>query len=197
MDQFSRQLLEPIKVLVLDDNRHMINLVTQILYALGCKNVVPALDGADAFQQMKREHLDVAIVDYNMSPINGVEFTKLVRTAKDSPNPYIPIVMLTGRTDTESVRLARDAGATEFLAKPVSVLSICQRLIEVIERPRPFIRTKRFFGPDRRRHVNPKYRGPFRRKDDAPNGKKNQDPGDPDQSAVDALFADTPQAERQ
>jgi CheY-like chemotaxis protein len=193
MEGSCRQLLEPIKVLVLDDNRHMINLVTQILYALGCKHVVPALDGADAFQQMKREHLDVAIIDYNMSPIDGVEFTKLVRTAKDSPNPYIPIIMLTGRTDTESVRLARDAGATEFLAKPVSVHSICERLIEVIERPRPFIRTRTFFGPDRRRRVNPHYKGPFRRKDDPANAGTAQSSN---QGAIDALFADAPPPER-
>lgn len=184
MSQFARQLLEPVRILVVDDNRHMINLVTSLLYALGCKNVMPALDGAEAFQQMKRAHVDIVIADYNMQPIDGVEFTKLVRTAKDSPNPYVPIVMLTGRTDTESVKLARDAGATEFLAKPVSVRSLYTRLISAVENPRPFIRTKTYFGPDRRRHNPPYYKGPFRRKTDPQNAARTHDAGKNDPFVV-------------
>jgi hypothetical protein len=61
------------------------------------------------------------------------------------------------------VRLARDAGVNEFLAKPVSVKAILTRLISVIEHPRPFVRTKTYFGPCRRRRVDDEYRGPERR----------------------------------
>jgi hypothetical protein len=59
---------------------------------------------------------------------------------------------------------ARDAGVTEFLAKPISAKALYQRILNVVANPRPFIRTKTYFGPDRRRNVNPNYVGPERRK---------------------------------
>jgi hypothetical protein len=61
------------------------------------------------------------------------------------------------------VRLARDAGINEFLAKPVSVKAIMSRLLAVIEHPRPFVRTKVYFGPCRRRRGAAQYQGPERR----------------------------------
>ena len=71
--------------------------------------------------------------------------------------------MLTGYTRVDQVRQARDAGVNEFLAKPVSVRAILSRLISVIEHPRPFVRTKSYFGPCRRRRGDDEYRGPERR----------------------------------
>jgi hypothetical protein len=60
--------------------------------------------------------------------------------------------------------LARDAGVTEFLAKPISANALYQRVLNIVANPRPFIKTKTYFGPDRRRNVNPNYNGPERRK---------------------------------
>ena len=87
----------------------------------------------------------------------------MVRTSPNSPNPFVPIIMLTGYTHVDHVRQARDAGVNEFLAKPVSVKAILTRLISVIEHPRPFVRTKYYFGPCRRRRVDDEYQGPERR----------------------------------
>jgi len=61
------------------------------------------------------------------------------------------------------VRQARDAGTNEFLAKPVSANAILTRLLAVIEHPRPFVRTKVYFGPCRRRRTRDEYEGPERR----------------------------------
>jgi DNA-binding response OmpR family regulator len=71
--------------------------------------------------------------------------------------------MLTGYTQLERVRQARDAGVNEFIAKPVSVKTMMQRLVAVIESPRPYVRTKGYFGPCRRRRGADEYRGPERR----------------------------------
>jgi DNA-binding response OmpR family regulator len=59
---------------------------------------------------------------------------------------------------------ARDAGVTEFLTKPISAKALYQRILNVVANPRPFIKTKTYFGPDRRRNVNASYAGPERRK---------------------------------
>ena len=71
--------------------------------------------------------------------------------------------MLTGYTSIDQVREARDIGVNEFIAKPVSVKTMMQRLQAVIESPRPYVRTKGYFGPCRRRRGAEEYRGPERR----------------------------------
>jgi DNA-binding response OmpR family regulator len=71
--------------------------------------------------------------------------------------------MLTGHSDKRRVMMARDAGVTEFLAKPISAKALYQRIINVVVSPRPFIKTKNYFGPDRRRNTTNTYIGPERR----------------------------------
>lgn len=158
---------ERIGVLVVDDNKHMRNLVKSILHALGIKNVREVGDAAEAFKELQRFSADLVITDWHMEPLDGLDFVRLVRTAKDSPNPYIPIIMLTGHTELVRVMEARDAGVNEFLAKPISARGLYARMVSIIEHPRPFIRTKSYFGPDRRRNDNGPPRGMSeRRKDD-------------------------------
>ena len=64
---------------------------------------------------------------------------------------------------TGRVTVARDAGVTEFLAKPISAKGLYQRILNVVANPRPFIKTKTYFGPDRRRNTSNAYIGPERR----------------------------------
>ena len=182
--------LQNLNVLVVDDNRHMRTLIRTVLNALGCWNIHEASDGADALKEMEIFPADVVFCDLVMTPFDGIEFTRMVRTAKDSPNPYVPIIMLTGHTEMARVVEARDAGVDEFVAKPVSPKTLYARLVAVIEHRRPFIRTKNYFGPDRRRREDPDYKGPFRRSTDPQNQNVAAIPADgeltPEQ--VDALM---------
>jgi DNA-binding response OmpR family regulator len=88
----------------------------------------------------------------------------MIRQPGANGNPYAPIIMLTGHSEKKRVVAARDAGVTEFLAKPISAKSLYQRVMNVVANPRPFIKTKNYFGPDRRRNVNQNYIGPERRR---------------------------------
>lgn len=152
-----------LRILVVDDNQHMRKLVVTILQAFGCTQIVEAVDGEHAWSCLEDANPDVILLDWQMSGMTGLEFVKKVRTDPDSPNPFVPVVMLTGHTHIDHVRMARDAGANEFLAKPVSVKAVLSRLMAVIEHPRPFVRSKRYFGPCRRRRPMDDYRGPERR----------------------------------
>ena len=129
----------------------MRDLMEDILFAFKIRDVCKAEDVAKAFQELKYFAADLILTDWHMEPLDGVEFIQLVRTAKDSPNPYVPIIMVTGSSEAERIWQARDAGANEFLVKPISAKSVYSRIISCIERPRSFIRTSGFFGPDRRR----------------------------------------------
>lgn len=154
--------LEKLHALVVDDSRHMLAITKAILRGLGVRNVKLASDAAEAFKEMKHFPADIVIVDWMMTPLDGLDFVRLVRTAKDSANPYIPIIMLTGHTEMHRIMEARDAGVTEFLAKPLSPKALYNRLLAIVERPRAFIRTDSYFGPDRRRRQEP-YKGFDRR----------------------------------
>ena len=91
------------KILVVDDNRHMRHIVRSILAALGCPHIRESGDAAAAFKELKNTRFDIIIVDWKMEPLDGIDFTKLVWTAKDSPNPYMPIIMLLIMTKSPTV----------------------------------------------------------------------------------------------
>ncbi|MEJ1970147.1 MAG: response regulator [Rhizomicrobium sp.] len=107
--------------MVVDDNQHMRKLVVTILQAFGVVQIFEAADGNRAWAMMRETNPDVVLLDWMMEGMNGLDVVKLVRTSPQTPNPFVPIIMLTGYTQAERVRQARDAGANEFLAKPVSV----------------------------------------------------------------------------
>jgi CheY-like chemotaxis protein len=159
--------LEPLQILLVDDNAQMRWIVSAMLKAAGVGTVKEASNGAEALTLLSEFAADLAIVDYNMAPLNGVEFTRLVRNAKDSPNPYLPIIMMTGHAERSRVMEARNAGITEFMVKPVTAKAVLGRIQTVIFKPRPFVRTDDYFGPCRRRMKDERYEGPFRRSEDA------------------------------
>ncbi|QSF53890.1 response regulator [Brevundimonas fontaquae] len=155
--------LKSLNVLLADDNQNMRAIASAVLHSADIRNVYEAAEGATAFDLLRRHPIDLAIVDFNMFPLDGVEFTRLVRTSPDSPNPFLPIIMMTGHSERSRVYEARDAGVTEFIVKPITAKAVLDRLNAVIMRPRPFIRSRDYVGPCRRRRDAPDYAGPFRR----------------------------------
>lgn len=155
-----------IKILLVEDNQHMRSIITAILKGAGIRDVREARDGAEALEILRHYPADMALVDYNMDPIDGVEFTKMLRTASDSNNPYLPVVMITGHSERSRVLQARDSGINEFVVKPLTARALLNRIDSIIMRPRPFIRCKVYFGPDRRRIADHDYPGPYRRTTD-------------------------------
>jgi len=146
----------------------MRTIVTTILTRAGVNSysIREARDGAEALETLRQFPADMALVDYNMSPIDGIEFVKLLRNASDSANKYLPIIMVTGHTEKSRVMEARDAGINEFVVKPLTANSLMSRIFSLVMRPRSFVRCSSYFGPDRRRRETPNYSGPFRRSSD-------------------------------
>lgn len=155
--------LAALQVLLVDDNQHMRAITAAVLQSAGIRKVREATDGAAALVVLREHPVDLVIVDFNMFPLDGVEFTRLVRNSPDSANPYMPIIMMTGHSEKSRVYEARDAGVTEFVVKPITAKAILDRIQAVIFRPRPFVKTDGYFGPDRRRVQSATYTGPWRR----------------------------------
>jgi len=157
---------ETLRVLLVDDNWHMRSIAITLLESFGITQIRDVESGAEGIKVAQAWPADVALVDFKMEPMNGVQFTRTIRNAPNSRNPYLPIIMMTGHSAIVRVMEARDAGVTEFIAKPLSARTLLNRLNSVIYQPRPFVRTQTYFGPDRRRRADPVYQGPWRRFDD-------------------------------
>jgi len=156
-----------LKFLVIDDNAHMRRIVRQLLHGFGSREIAEAEDGANGLEVFAAQKPDIVITDWAMPVYDGIEFTKAIRKSESPVTRFVPIIMLSGHTERQRVTEARDAGVTEFLAKPVAAKSLYERLLSVVLAPRSFIRSKDYFGPDRRRSQDAKYSGPERRKGSA------------------------------
>jgi len=155
--------LHALSILLADDSQPMRVIASAILHSAGIRKIREVGDGAAALEALREAPVDIAIVDFNMFPLDGVEFTRLVRNSPDSPNRYLPIIMMTGHSEKARVMEARDAGVTEFAVKPITAKAILDRIQAVIIRPRAFVKTDDYFGPDRRRGNPAGYEGPLRR----------------------------------
>ncbi|HEX8470666.1 MAG TPA: response regulator [Brevundimonas sp.] len=158
--------LQSLSILLVDDNQHMRAITSAILQSAGIRKIREVSDGAMALEALREHPVDLAIVDFNMFPLDGVEFTRLVRNSPDTANPYLPIIMMTGHSEKHRVMEARDSGVTEFVVKPITAKAIFDRIQAVIVRPRAFVKTDGYFGPDRRRATTGTYRGEMRRRND-------------------------------
>lgn len=155
--------LDRMNVLVAEDNKHVMGIIKLTLRAFGVRNMLFAEDGAEAFRILKSSKVDLLLTDFEMQPLGGLELLDLVRQSPDGPDPQLPVILITGHTAIEQIELARDHGASEILAKPFTPAGLRERLIMVIDQPRPFISLSSYFGPDRRRRIDIDYSGEERR----------------------------------
>jgi two-component system, chemotaxis family, chemotaxis protein CheY len=153
-----------LRFLVIEDSAHMRRILSTLLHGFGARDVYEAEDGASGLESFTHFMPDIVIADWVLPIFDGLELAQMIRQPGANANPYVPIIILTGHSDKKRVMIARDAGVTEFLAKPISANALYSRIVNVVVRPRPFVKTKTYFGPDRRRNVNPSYGGLERRK---------------------------------
>jgi PleD family two-component response regulator len=158
--------LDRIKVLVVEDKQHMRALLRALLNALGVQDIYEAIHGEQALEVLRSKRCDLVLTDMSMEPMDGLEFTRKVRAMDRRHNPTMPIIMVSGHTERDRVEAARDAGVSEFLVKPITLQNLTLRIAEVMERPRRFVNTPTYSGPDRRRKQRENYTGPRRRQED-------------------------------
>lgn len=150
-----------LSILLAEDNTYMRSMLAMVLKALGVERVKLAADGGEAIDILKMMQtdpmragimsVDMILSNWEMSPVDGLILLRWVRRHKESPDRFIPFVMVTGHADKGKVAEARDLGVTELLAKPYSIEQVAERLMQVVEKPRQFVHNSSYFGPDRRR----------------------------------------------
>lgn len=158
-----------ITVLVVESTKAMFDLTKSVLVTFGVNQVYSAFGYEEGFELFCRLNPDLVIIDWLDEPKNGLELTKRLRRDPKSPNPFTPVILMTGYSQKKRVLQARDSGITELLVKPYTAKTLYQKIEQLIEKPRHFVRSESYFGPDRRREAREEgYKGPERRTPEQP-----------------------------
>ncbi|MBT3764821.1 MAG: response regulator [Rhodospirillaceae bacterium] len=129
--------LVKLRILVIDDEPFMRQLIIRVLNDLGIKDVVEAEDGHKGITAIlqSRRRLDIIICDLEMPEFNGFQFVQKLRTLPKIEHRDIPVLVVTGHSDEAHVQDAVNAGINGFLVKPVSKQALESRLVLALNSP--------------------------------------------------------------
>ncbi len=130
--------LDELDVLIVDDNDHMRRLVKTILYAFDISRVRRAVDGTEALAEIRIRQPNLVISDWEMKPMDGCAFLEELRKVENKPACFIPVIMLTAHGRPQLIRRAFEAGASQFLVKPLTPANLLHRIEWVLADKRPF-----------------------------------------------------------
>jgi len=141
-----------VNVLIVESTKEMFKLFRDVLTVLEVpeKNIEAAYSCEEGYHKFQRTNHDLIITDWLECPDKGVELALKVRKSENSPNRYVPIIMTAGSSHQSRVIKSRDAGVSDYLVKPFTAGDLATRISRAIEKPRPFVLTSSYCGPDRR-----------------------------------------------
>jgi len=127
----SEPLLHRMKILVIDDDRMTVTLLEQLLQRNGYTCVMGITDPRNAFDTCNNFSPDLILLDLNMPEMDGFAVLEALRA--DAPETFLPIVVLTADVTEDAKARALEAGATDFLVKPVSQTEALLRIRNLLE----------------------------------------------------------------
>lgn len=152
-----------LRFLIIDPDSFYRAILRSVFWGFGATTILEAETAEEALDIFRHHELDLITTEWA-----GADTATLIRTIRRSPgrNFMLPIFVVTCETTRRDVFEARDAGANEVLAKPISAKILFDRIYDVVNNPRVFVRASRYLGPDRRRFRSTTYDGPERRDGD-------------------------------
>lgn len=119
------------KVLIVDDDEELVELITDVLERDGRFEVRKANNGFDAGMLVKEYHPDLIVLDVMLPDINGREVCQRVRN--DSTMDEVKIICISGMVEEDKVQELRNAGANDFLHKPFEVEKLVERMCHLLD----------------------------------------------------------------
>jgi two-component system chemotaxis response regulator CheY len=125
-------MLNPdMNVLVVDDAATMRRIVRSLLRELGIKNVREAENGEMAFEDLKREKVDLVVSDWAMPKMTGIELLRAIR--QDESLKEIPVLMVTAESKKENIMEAVQAGVNNYIVKPFNSKTLEEKLNKIFK----------------------------------------------------------------
>jgi DNA-binding response OmpR family regulator len=116
------------RILVVDDNRDILDLVQRVLQTYG-HEVVIARDGLEALQQESTSQPDLVILDVNLPTLDGWEVCRRLKARRD-----VPVMLLTVRAERADIERSIDAGADDHLPKPFDITEFLNHINRLTSR---------------------------------------------------------------
>jgi two-component system response regulator MtrA len=116
-------------VLIVDDEPMARQLLRLMLVRAGF-NVSEAEDGFDALEKVRSSQPDIVLLDVMMPGIDGFSVCQTLRKQENTSN--LPIIMLSAKTDLESINEGLRVGATKYLTKPISPEDLTQHVRDAL-----------------------------------------------------------------
>jgi CheY-like chemotaxis protein len=121
---------QPVRVLLAEDNT-----TNQLVFSKMVQNLnvdlTIAANGREALEQALRRTFDIVFMDMRMPEMDGLEATRGIR-AIGGPWMHIPIVALTANAFADDVKVCRDAGMSDFVAKPIRKKLLIEKLVMAV-----------------------------------------------------------------
>jgi len=126
-----------IRVLVVDDNDFMRDLIASMLREIGFRDIAHAADGEAALAKVKETDPGLILCDVDMEPMNGLDFVEQLRKrSPPPPKPQVPVILLTSHSEAEIVQRAIKLGVNAYVVKPVKRNQLEARITTVLEKLR-------------------------------------------------------------
>lgn len=117
------------RILIVDDDPLMCNLLTLTLHREGYETEA-VYSGQDALDYLSGSGVDLILLDIMMADLNGIEVLRALQTNPTTSS--IPVILLTARVDAISQKTGLDAGAVEYLTKPIAPDALVERVRDVL-----------------------------------------------------------------
>jgi two-component system chemotaxis response regulator CheY len=130
MSQTALINLSTVSVLCIDDDPVIRSVVRHALQRHGCNDVVQAHGGIEALDLCAGRTFDLVICDYQMTPMNGLDFLR--QLAETGLGENFPVIMLSAETNPETIKDAQTLGVQAWIGKPISVQTLIERVGDVL-----------------------------------------------------------------
>ena len=127
----SRELLNRMKILILDDEPANVTLLQETLVENGYARLEAVLDSKRALETCNEFLPDLILLDLMMPPPDGFAILEALQQQRDET--FLPVVVLTADTNEDTKRRALEAGATDFLCKPFDLTEVILRIRNLLE----------------------------------------------------------------
>ena len=118
-----------IKILVVDDQESMRDVMSHILRQLGFRDVFTATDGIVAYRMLKSGNFDFVVSDWNMPNMTGIQLLKAIRKNEDLKT--LPVLLVTTENKKKQIMDAVKSGVNSFIVKPFSAVEL-EKKIKII-----------------------------------------------------------------
>jgi DNA-binding NtrC family response regulator len=120
------EIMSPVRLLLVDDEERFLATSRILLEKRGLENVHTAATGEEALAIMRRERIDVVVLDVKMPGMDGVDVLKRIKQEK----PLVEVIMLTGHASVESAVDGLKLGAFDYVMKPIDIPDLLAKIKE-------------------------------------------------------------------